>query len=257
MMEKSLSKKRSVRMRRVTRRGSISALMQLSDKMEKHGLRTFSEDWSEDEAWQEGYGVDGNPRKDKEFKKRGVRRPSSIAESSGYDSSDAEYDSYTTSEDESTRNASIDEMDDEIFDAALRRRKNRKWQRRYRNMRRNFAKDHPGVPDPMLVLENFAHDNHLRFVDVFLQFDRDKSGGIGPDELVWAVEHLGVELNQIQQDELMDRLDIHGDGQFHYQVRSDFFSFLFYRLYLQEFPANAFKNSFMLAFERHNVSGNG
>jgi len=72
---------------------------------------------------------------------------------------------------------------------------------------------YPGVDDPMAVLERYVDEKKLRFVDLFFQMDRDRSGSLEVAEVERAIRLMDLDLNHVQLSELMTRMDLDGDGQ--------------------------------------------
>lgn len=68
----------------------------------------------------------------------------------------------------------------------------------------------------MQVLEDFVQSNSLRLVDLFFEIDKDRSGFVTMEEAKMAIATLNLDLNEIQLNELMFRLDLDGDGQLNY-----------------------------------------
>jgi hypothetical protein len=135
---------------------------------------SFNPEWSASEAWQNGYYPDGKPRSG--MGNRKSRRQSRLS-IMGINELDQDFD--------------LDDFE--------------------RRARKSFAQLHPTVSDPMGILEEFVAFRKWRFVDLFYQMDRDRSGQISSDELTVSVEELGIPLTPLQLDELIFRLDLDGD----------------------------------------------
>lgn len=65
----------------------------------------------------------------------------------------------------------------------------------------------------MEVLEEYVEDNQLRMVDLFFEMDKDRSGTVTREEVEHAIDALDLDLNEEQTEELMDRMDLDGDGE--------------------------------------------
>lgn len=89
------------------------------------------------------------------------------------------------------------------------------WRRDARR-RRKWSEMYPDLPDPMGVLEDYVSDMQLRLVDLFFAIDKDRSGGVTAMELSSACQSLGLNLDDVQKQELMLRMDSDGDGLIDY-----------------------------------------
>ena len=105
-------------------------------------------------------------------------------------------------------------------------------------MKRTFSLLYPGMQDPMEVVERYVDEKRLRLVDLFMQvlgmrlcfrvgwvlsllacggfwqMDKDRDGFITDEEVTHAVDVLGLQLNRVQVSELMNRMDLDGDGTY-------------------------------------------
>ena len=155
----------------------------------------FDKTWDKDRAWGEGYNPDGTLRSDGDW--NNIQRMRSMSMASVF---------YSDSESESSEYDSEDEM------AVIRHHR-----RHLRLCTHRFSKMYPDTDDPMAVLERYVDANKLRFVDLFFQMDRDRSGTLSVEEVQESITLLGLELSELQTQELMTRMDMDGDGLIDYR----------------------------------------
>lgn len=158
------------------------------------GLAEYDEGWSDEKKRDMGYNPDGTQRDDTEWQNiQRMRNGSAKGLAADQFSS--------SSESESSEFESDDEM-----------AKIRHHRRHLRLCTRRFSKMYPGVDDPMAVLERYVDANKLRFVDLFFQMDRDRSGSLETEEVESAIKLMDLDLSHLQLTELMTRMDLDGDG---------------------------------------------
>ncbi|XP_050406083.1 leucine-rich repeat-containing protein 74B [Patella vulgata] len=68
------------------------------------------------------------------------------------------------------------------------------------------------LEDPFDVLLNYVKSNGLRLMDLFQQFDKDKSCGISKDEFILGIQKANLPLNLLHIESLIDRLDEDKNG---------------------------------------------
>ncbi|XP_061173123.1 leucine-rich repeat-containing protein 74A-like [Saccostrea echinata] len=67
--------------------------------------------------------------------------------------------------------------------------------------------------DPMMRLLQYVHDRKLRLADLFFQFDTDRNMTISDSEFVAGIRRAGIPMTDTQIQELVDKLDVDGDGE--------------------------------------------
>ncbi|EDV29430.1 uncharacterized protein TRIADDRAFT_51747 [Trichoplax adhaerens] len=81
---------------------------------------------------------------------------------------------------------------------------------------------------PMELLDDFIKLNRWRLIDIFIRFDKDKSGDISKDELKCGLKETGLEMSSKQLDLLIDYLDTNKDNKIQYrQVEDQYLNFGF------------------------------
>ena len=94
-------------------------------------------------------------------------------------------------------------------------------------MRAIFKRTHPFLADPMDVIEEYVTARKLRLVDLFMQvrlnlsqeshnsmqMDRNRDGTITAEEISHSVNLLKIRLDDVQMAELINRMDLDGDGE--------------------------------------------
>ncbi|EDQ86520.1 uncharacterized protein MONBRDRAFT_33789 [Monosiga brevicollis MX1] len=137
----------------------------------------YDPSWSATEAWQRGYYPDGKPR---ETEERAAKRASRMSV---------------------MKLEPIGKKDYKVFEERASE---------------TFGLLYPNMNDPMAILETYVRKHRMRLVDLFAQIDKDKSGTLTVREVTEACTELRIPLNAVQQEELMFRLDIDGDGEIDY-----------------------------------------
>ncbi|XP_019620314.1 PREDICTED: leucine-rich repeat-containing protein 74B-like isoform X2 [Branchiostoma belcheri] len=80
---------------------------------------------------------------------------------------------------------------------------------------KDFKKAKPRA-DPMTKLKQYVEKNNLRLVDLFNQFDKDKSMSVTREEFAQGIEATGIDLSPDELNRLLDTLDKDGDGEIEY-----------------------------------------
>jgi len=70
--------------------------------------------------------------------------------------------------------------------------------------------------DLIYILKQYVEDKNYRLVDLFNQFDKDKSLSVTRDEFRQGLKSIGVPMNDDQLTKLIDFLDEDGDGEIDY-----------------------------------------
>ena len=72
------------------------------------------------------------------------------------------------------------------------------------------------IKDLISIMMDYVKSRNLRLVDLFNQFDKDKSMSVDKDEFYRGLRSIGIPLNDQQLTTMIDFLDDDGDGEIDY-----------------------------------------
>eukprot|EP00051_Salpingoeca_urceolata_P014000 m.177370 g.177370 ORF g.177370 m.177370 type:complete len:735 (+) comp17963_c1_seq2:410-2614(+) len=199
------------------------------------GRLGYDPSWTEEEAWENGFNPDGTPRDDDEWLRHlAMQQPfdplwtTEEAALHGYrpdgtrmlaaadkPEKPASRKSVMFHQADISSDSESSEYDSD--DPSVPHRKNRRMlRRRDRHLRRQFRASYPDLADPMAVLEDYVAEHRLRLVDLFFSMDKNRDGTITEEEIIHAIDEFDLDLNEVQLEALIERMDVDGDGELNY-----------------------------------------